>query len=157
MFVAVGWQLGFEHPDLVQLEPREDAAYGGATEAGQLSDLDAGPALAPKQFDALHNVGRRASRRAMRTRTAVSQPDEPLQAIAADPLGCALAADPVRGCRLAERQAQPLLKHSWKLNSIDCKLAVEHYGMSSPRLLAQLHSTTSASQFLSGEAADYWT
>ena len=62
VFVSVGRQFGLEHADLVELEAGEDAADGGTTEAGLLSDLDAGLTLPPQPPDVLGDLGRYAAR-----------------------------------------------------------------------------------------------
>lgn len=65
VLVAVGRQFGFEHADLVEPEPGEDAADGGAAEPGEPGDLNAGLALAPQPLDARGQFRRCATRRPM--------------------------------------------------------------------------------------------
>jgi hypothetical protein len=95
----------FEHADLVQLEPDQDAADGGTAQAGRLCDPHPGPALPAQGFHASKQLRRYAARRTSRTAGVIDQPGPAQLAITADPPGRALAAEPALGCRLA--QAQP--------------------------------------------------
>jgi len=54
VFVAVGRQLRFQVADAIQLQPPENTADRGRTQAEPLRDPHASPAFAPEPFD-LHD------------------------------------------------------------------------------------------------------
>jgi len=132
MFVPVGRQFWFEHADLIELKPGEDAADSGAAETCHLCDLNAGLALPPQLPDVLSYRLWGAARGSMRARAEVGQPRQAQGAITAEPLGSTLPAEPALGCRLAQAQLA--------LHNAFCKLLSTVDGQS--RMIVIVHSVS---------------
>ena len=117
VFVAHDGDFRFQHLGLVQLQPGQDTADGGAAQAGGLRDPHARPAFAAKPLDALDQFAVNAAGRSMGARRPVPQSSRTALAKPLDPLGSTLPAELVLGCRLA--QAQPALHNALRQVPLD--------------------------------------
>ncbi|MEO6981635.1 MAG: hypothetical protein ABI072_00795 [Edaphobacter sp.] len=86
MFVAVGRQFRLQSADPVQLHAAKNTAHRRRTPTELLRDPNARPSFSPEPFDLHDPILRCAARRAMRTRTAVSEPGHALLTITPYPL-----------------------------------------------------------------------
>src|SRR5271168_1084558 len=71
IFIADDRRLQLEHPNLVELQPGQDAADGGPAQACGLRDPHSGPTLSAKTLDLKDQFARSAARRATRTTRSV--------------------------------------------------------------------------------------
>lgn len=140
MFVAHDGQSRFEHADLVELPPSQDAAHRGPAQAGGLCDPRPGPALAPQSLHLRAAFRRGTPWRSPGTGAAIAQSGLALGAETSHPLGRALSAELELGRGLL--QAQPTLQHiSGKfLSTIDreSSMMVIVHSVSSVALLRNL-------------------
>src|SRR5882762_9187355 len=153
MFVAHNGQGRFEHANFVQLQPSQNAAYGGPAQSGGLGDAHSGPALPPQSFHLPDLLGRRAPRRALRTGTAIAQARRALGTVASHPFGRALPAEFELGRGLL--QTQPAEQHSLRkflstMNRKSSMMVIVH-SVSSVAFVSQ----PSASQFLTEWTTTY--
>src|SRR5258707_4630335 len=88
---------GLQHPHLVQLQPGEDAADGGAAQARCLRDAHACPALTPETFHTRDLLRRSGLAQSSRPRTAIRQTRDSVLAISPNPLAHRLPAEPALG------------------------------------------------------------
>ncbi len=153
MFVAHNGQGRFEHANFVELQPSQNAAYGGPAQSGGLGDAHSGPALPPQSFHLPDLLGRRAPRRALRTGTAIAQARRALGTVASHPFGRALPAEFELGRGLL--QTQPAEQHSLRkflstMNRKSSMMVIVH-SVSSVAFVSQ----PSASQFLTEWTTTY--
>lgn len=100
VFVANHGRRGFEIAHAAEVESAQNAADGGATEAGGEGDPNAGPTLAAESFDPNHQVGVAAARGMLRARRTIAETAAAFALVTTYPLGSGLgAASQVRFAR----------------------------------------------------------
>src|SRR5437868_4866709 len=110
-FIAHDGHSRFQHFDLVQLEPGENAADCGPAQAGGLGDANSRPTLASQPLHAIDQFWGSRAGRAMWARAAIAQSGLLFGAEAMYPLGGALPAELELGRGLL--QTQPALDHGF--------------------------------------------